>query len=330
MHLSSQTILKVILKMGDGQWQTSSGYGEPGYYCRNLPGEPDTSMVVLGDYWIRKPDGSLTDWERKYPRLWKQMEAQGVNFEWEDEWDWLGDDYLAYRTQPDSHWWKPSWFWCDNERVPFTADTVNLLVDTMKNDPSKAIFVEGFKTDTLVMGGWFRISPDVDGWVVTTDDKAWNGDEFGDLTDPKVIFGAYKQAFPDNDVLFVITESAMTYCRYQAWAHLPEGIWYYNREEDPFVLASQWHGGQWSALYSFASTKAIHSNEHYHRLKRELRECRKDIDQHPSLMDELDIIEAAVDGISRCDICGSSTDHKHSPEEYGSFKAVFDGDDEEF
>lgn len=31
---------------------------------------------------------------------------------------------------------------------------------------------------------------------------------------------------------------------------------------DPVHIASEWHNGQWSALYSYASTGMIHSEEH--------------------------------------------------------------------
>lgn len=40
--------------------------------------------------------------------------------------------------------------------------------------------------------------------------------------------------------------------------------------------AYQWHGGQWSPLYSFASTGAIvHSEEHREGLIGEIEECQR-------------------------------------------------------
>jgi hypothetical protein len=43
---------------------------------------------------------------------------------------------------------------------------------------------------------------------------------------------------------------------------------------DTFRTASEWHGGQWSALYSYSSTGAIHGEEHQADLLREIDWCR--------------------------------------------------------
>lgn len=38
-------------------------------------------------------------------------------------------------------------------------------------------------------------------------------------------------------------------------------------------IASAWHGGQWSALYSFASTGKVWDEDHRARLITEIDEC---------------------------------------------------------
>src|ERR1700756_2328196 len=42
---------------------------------------------------------------------------------------------------------------------------------------------------------------------------------------------------------------------------------------DTIRTASEWHGGQWSALYSYSSTGEIHDKEHKADLLRELDDC---------------------------------------------------------
>ena len=45
------------------------------------------------------------------------------------------------------------------------------------------------------------------------------------------------------------------------------------RDFDPFKVASEWHSGQGSALYSFSSTGAVHDQEHKDRLETEIEQA---------------------------------------------------------
>ncbi len=43
---------------------------------------------------------------------------------------------------------------------------------------------------------------------------------------------------------------------------------------DHIQTAYEWHGGQWSPLYSYASTGGkVHSEEHHYALIREIEHC---------------------------------------------------------
>jgi hypothetical protein len=45
------------------------------------------------------------------------------------------------------------------------------------------------------------------------------------------------------------------------------------RDFDPFLVASEWHNGQWSALYSYASTGQVHGEDHKEALLSEIDSC---------------------------------------------------------
>lgn len=56
--------------------------------------------------------------------------------------------------------------------------------------------------------------------------------------------------------------------------NLPEGD--YERMLDTFRTASEWHSGQWSALYSYRSTGEIHGEDHKADLLTEIDKCLGD------------------------------------------------------
>lgn len=91
-------------------------YGEPGY---GFPYGVTTPMVLVGDFWCRCDDPrfidqetgkkNLHDMSAHHPRVWAQLESQGVECQWCDEWVVVWEDCSrAYRTQPDSYSWLPS------------------------------------------------------------------------------------------------------------------------------------------------------------------------------------------------------------------------------
>lgn len=61
----------------------------------------------------------------------------------------------------------------------------------------------------------------------------------------------------------------------------------YERMLDTIRTASEWHSGQWSALYSYSSTGEIHGEDHQSDLLTEIDECQKDAETRDDLT-ELD------------------------------------------
>lgn len=114
MQLSDSTISAICERF---DWQWCSRYGEPGYGSHIGAG---TTRVVLGYYWTRpgQPgwhpklhDGTdrhqLWGLAKRWPRLFGQLEEQGVELEWADEWLIDYEHDKAYRTTGDSYSWEP-------------------------------------------------------------------------------------------------------------------------------------------------------------------------------------------------------------------------------
>lgn len=66
----------------------------------------------------------------------------------------------------------------------------------------------------------------------------------------------------------------------------------YERMLDTVRTASEWHSGQWSALYSYSSTGQIHGAEHRIDLLDEIEACQDNASQRDDLTDvELSALE---------------------------------------
>lgn len=206
MKLSNRTILKFL---DDRGWEHCPKYGEPGYHVREEGG-----LVVLGDYWIRTPDTNersgyrLDSWgdSKHHPRFWAQLEAQGVCFEGHDDWviDW--ERGKAYRCQPDSYGWTPSFVYDeygdmltpDSDWSEWLAYALNdarkCLTDTMV--PDARLIEEGFDQ----FNGEFA-----SGWYDGQDD------------DPHEITERIHAAFPGADIVFIIDSVGQFDIHFNAW-----------------------------------------------------------------------------------------------------------------
>jgi hypothetical protein len=91
-------------------------YVEPGYTCGEAGiffgnwNEVDRYDSALKKR-VPEVDGSIL------PRLMKCLEKCGAEIEWSDEWTTCGECGGAVRTEPDSHWWKPSYRIMDGEII---------------------------------------------------------------------------------------------------------------------------------------------------------------------------------------------------------------------
>jgi hypothetical protein len=265
MYLSQNVICKVIQERfeQDGRWTIMADYGEPGYHCHVQDDmAANTPMVVAGYYWLEntkhnvRSGQTLMHMEQAYPRLFSQLEAQGVQFEWHHEWVEIEDK--AYRNEGDSYRWQPSWWFGRVDNAMYTLDDGidELLASYVDED--KAINLANFDTTVLVMGGWFLVN------------EGDSGLHKGMNYDPRKDAERLRQA--GNSTLLVVKEVSQFYGTCQLWAHLPEDAW--EIEYDPVQVAYEWHGGQGSALYSYASTGGtVHSAEHKADLLKEIQQA---------------------------------------------------------
>lgn len=62
----------------------------------------------------------------------------------------------------------------------------------------------------------------------------------------------------------------------------------YERMLDTFRTASEWHGGQFSPLYSYSSTGRIHSSIHQEELLAEIEACQDSAERQG--LDDVDVV----------------------------------------
>ena len=89
------TVIQQYAEKHNHNIEFASAYGEPGYIA-------DKGVI-------------LSSWHDVPQRIQDGLEAQGYELEWYDE--WLTHDDKAYRTQPSSYHWEPSYLIVEGEIV---------------------------------------------------------------------------------------------------------------------------------------------------------------------------------------------------------------------
>lgn len=197
MELSTQLVERLIEPLqGETITDTASEYGEPGYgtYTRNGP-------ILFGSWWCRtcdKADG-LHDVQSHHPRFWAQLESQGYEFEWYDEW-WV--DYetsKAYRTQADSYHWQSSIQWNEDICNFLTPDHDDSdWIEWAMNDPDRCLMAR-FRH----LEGWTLLEDRLEnGWHQGMDDKPAD---------------AVKHVPDGYDYVFVLDETSQFYITFSLY-----------------------------------------------------------------------------------------------------------------
>lgn len=200
-------------------WDYANEYGEPGYSTSG-----DTPVLILGDFWCRcgkhprtgqrKPvmlghgelfeAGDLHGYEAHHPRLWAQLEAQGVETLWHDE--WTVHNGKAWRTTADSHSWVPSYVYTDGDIIT-TDDDITEWVEWALNDPGRALLHHS-EQDIEPLG--FIQWPDDDTYYET----GWHPHQ---TDDPQQVILAIQAEHPDDDVIFIINGVGQFDARWTAY-----------------------------------------------------------------------------------------------------------------
>jgi hypothetical protein len=214
MQLSYDTIQRIVQPILDEGGDWANEYGEPGYSFRH---GAETPLIILGDFWCRcgknPKAGQPKSWtyqregepvqliegkdlhayEEHLPRVWAQMEAQGVEFEWHDEWMVDHDnDAKAYRTEADSYSWESQvrmtdngdWLTPDSDIEDWIADSVNDPHRCLTSHYAHAVEEAGFEErECGFASGWYE----------------------GQNDDPVKITEAIRREHDDIDILFVLS-----------------------------------------------------------------------------------------------------------------------------
>lgn len=203
MEISMESIRGAVEK----RWSTQdmvhdwcNEYGEPGYSIYS----GDTPVILLGDWNERK---------RIHKRLFAQLESQGVQFEWYDEWEAI--DGKAYRSQPDSYGWECSialtndceWLTPEDDLetwIEWALEGNRLINDSQVPNLARK----------LTEAGWTRM-PDEDAYE--------NGWHPGQTDEPSEIRKAIlAEHGPDTQIVFALVENSQFYIRFAAYYRIPE------------------------------------------------------------------------------------------------------------
>ena len=214
MKLTSKTVRAWCEKY---QWDYANEYGEPGYSLAE-----GKVCILFGDWnFSWSPDTLRSKKGRVYPRIVDQLGEQ-YELEWEDEWtiDWE-NGARAYRTQPDSYSWTPSYIYTEYGDMLTPDDDLEAWVEYVKNDPSKCL-VGPYGARELLAAGWTQWPDDAahqyeSGWHPGMDD------------DPKAVYAEIQQYLEDAkadgkihpdmefDVVFALSEQSQFYTGFKAF-----------------------------------------------------------------------------------------------------------------
>lgn len=197
-------------------------FGEPGYSFDH----EGTQVFLLGDWWCKchgyhrmqsaggygygsdKRSGppsphELHSVDSHHPRLWRQLESQGVETAFRDEWMVDYETDKAYRTEPDSYHWEPSVIEDDTGEW-MTPDTdIEVWVEWARNTPTRCLF--SWQHSDLEAAGFENVNGVFEaGWFDGQD------------ADPVKILKRYKDATGDTDAEFVfaLSENSQFYSKF--------------------------------------------------------------------------------------------------------------------
>lgn len=221
VKLSDETVRAILERFQDQHvMDYASGYGEPGYaidgWCDD--GE-ETPYVVLGDYWCRcdkfgqdQPGrNKLHNIAAHWPKLFERLEAQGVEFEWYDEWMVDYESDKAYRTQPDSYSWQPSVIVTESCEWLTPSDDLTTWVEWAAESSTHAIpatIARGVDLEALGFTCW--------------ESGLENGWYPGQDADPAKVKDAIRESEGDDtEVVFSLDHTGQFDVEFSAWYRKP-------------------------------------------------------------------------------------------------------------
>lgn len=227
MGFSNETLDRVLLEPffdGSHDWDRVGEYGEPGY------GNPNTRLIVFGDYWCRcgqhpragqphgyrrddtiKPD-DMHDVMSHHPLAWQALEDSGVEFEWHDEWaiDYQNDK--CYRTTGDSYSWQPSAIHDDYGELLTPDDDIEVWIDWAKNEPTRCLLSRVHSPSDLEAVGFEQFNGQYE--------SGWYGVEDNPTEITKKIQAAIDH--DDLEIVFMISGNEQFRMTFNAYIRVPD------------------------------------------------------------------------------------------------------------
>lgn len=230
MQLSTGWIQRNIV---DPLWDSgvitdyASEYGEPGYSFDN----DETPIFLIGDWWCRcgnnphagrpkyglhgdvenvvKP-GDLHSVDSHHPRVWAQLESQGVETAFYDEW-WVDPETSkAYRTTADSYRWQSSIQWNDEMGDYMTPDTpFDDWLEWALNDHERCLMASW--RSELEAAGFTQWEPHDphdyhNGWHEGMDDRP-----------EAIVADINRWSDEQEDIVFLLDQTSQFYVGFSAW-----------------------------------------------------------------------------------------------------------------
>lgn len=210
MQATMKRVNAVLAALGESDfWQTQdvvyevySGTIESGY------GDDDT-VLVAGNWNSRR---NALAWESQHPiRVANALESVGAECVWYDEWSQCSNCFRAFRTQPDSYSWTPSYIWA-NECEMVCAECVlgnpEPYIDEYVNQ------VKVFPFDIPLSKYGFNI------WNIGRSyESGWHP---GQDDDPGAIQEMILEAHPDAEVLFELDAQGQFDMRFSAYYRIKQ------------------------------------------------------------------------------------------------------------
>jgi hypothetical protein len=211
MKISYESIREMLeIDSGNVVSDWCSEYGEPGY---STPIGAETPLVMLGNWWcqcgkVLRPDGTpdLHGHDYHHPRLWAQLEAQGVECVWYDEWVVDYENDKCYRVSGDSYGWQPVTRYTEGGDLITPDDDIETWIEDIQNGqgvlPSRV-----WSSGDLIEAGFTL-------W----EDRLESGLHPGMDADPAVVTAAIREVHGDSvDIVFALTENSQFYSVFAAY-----------------------------------------------------------------------------------------------------------------
>ena len=167
-------------------------YIEPGY------DQPETGIL-------------LANWNQVESDLMDELEAEGYELEWSDQWLVTGDGG-AVRTSPDSYHWQPSYHITDHGDIITIEDDASEWIAEVAltdwNHPIRAL-PDHISVEDLSSAGYMLLEEEFE-----------NGFHPGQTDDPKEVVVRLFNEMEATEVVFRVSEQSQFYTRFEAWYKL--------------------------------------------------------------------------------------------------------------